>query len=404
MAQRYQTLFDQLDWTEIPELAETQSPPGRLPHPETAYIKAYLVMIEEKLDYMTELWDYLSDHPALIWMLGFRLIPDPTSAYAFDIARSLPSARHLRRKLGALDKTLLDRLLRQTVQQAVALIPALGTTVSVDVKHIYAYVKENNPRTYVKERYDPRQQPNGDPDCRLGFKPQNNQGDEKEAKSKQGEWLWGYGTGVAVSQTPDKDAIVLAEYTQPFNENDVTYGRPLSMRAQANLGFVPHNFTADAAFDAWHMYEGRPEGGIAAIPLNLRGHPLPILGEQDRPICLCNEEEMQPKSQWIEKKRRVQRFECRDCGKRRKMGIEVGHIIRLRLDRQAEDYKAIYRQRTATERINSQAAALGIDHPRQRTGRAIARRNTLIYIIINIHAIQRYHKRNRDLQLSSYPT
>ena len=86
------------------------------------------------------------------------------------------------------------------------------------------------------------------------------------------------------------------------------------------------------------------------------------------------------------------------------MVIETGHITRLRLDRQSETYKAIYKQRTATERINSQAKALGIERPRQRTGRAIAHRNTLIYIIINIRAIQRYHKRNRDLQLSSYPT
>jgi len=397
-------MFDQLNWTEIPELADDQSPPGRLPHPETAYIKAYLVMMTEKLDYMPELWRYLRDHPALVWILGFRLIPQATSVYGFAVARSLPSVRHLRRKLGTLDKAQLDGLLCQTVRQAVAMIPNLGDTVSIDVKHIYAYVKENNPRAYVPERFDPLQQPRGDPDCRLGFKPQNNQDGAKGTKSRPGEWLWGYGTGVAVAQTPDKDAIVLAEYTQPFNENDVTYGLPLSAQAQANLGFVPNNFTADAAFDAWYMYEGRPEGGIAAIPLNRRGHSLPILGEHDRPICPCNEEEMQSKWQWVEKKRRVQRFECAHCGKQRKMVIEIGHILRLRLDRQSETYKAIYSQRTTTERINSQAAALGIDHPRQRTGRAIARRNTLIYIVINIRAIQRYHKRSRNLQLPRHPT
>jgi len=238
-------------------------------------------MIEEKLDYMTELWRYLNDHPALVWLLGFRLVPDEANIYRFDVVRSLPSVRHLRRKFCALDKMLLDGLLRQTVQQAVAMIPNLGITVSADVKHIYAYVKENNPRAYVQERYKPTQQPKGDPDCRLGFKPQANQGNEQETSAKKGEWLWGYGTGIAVTQTPDKDAIVLAEYTQPFNENDITYGPPLLAQAQANLGFTPHNFTADAAFDAWYMYEGRPEGGIAAIPLNLRGHPLPILGEQE---------------------------------------------------------------------------------------------------------------------------
>jgi hypothetical protein len=34
----------------------------------------------------------------------------------------------------------------------------------------------------------------------------------------------------------------------------------------------PKHITADAAFDAYSMYEGRPLAGIAAILLNLNGH------------------------------------------------------------------------------------------------------------------------------------
>ena len=41
------------------------------------------------------------------------------------------------------------------------------------------------------------------------------------------ELIWGYGTGVAVSTIADYGAVVLAEYTQPFNEGDITYFRPL---------------------------------------------------------------------------------------------------------------------------------------------------------------------------------
>src|SRR5687768_18161727 len=48
---------------------------------------------------------------------------------------------------------------------------------------------------------------------------------------------------------------VLAEYTQPFNETDVTYFEPLYERVVGNLGFRPSNFAADAAFDAWHVYQ-----------------------------------------------------------------------------------------------------------------------------------------------------
>ncbi len=45
-------------------------------------------------------------------------------------------------------------------------IPGLGQTVAFDVTHIYAWVKENNPRQYVANRYAKDQQPKGDPDCR----------------------------------------------------------------------------------------------------------------------------------------------------------------------------------------------------------------------------------------------
>jgi len=57
--------------------------------------------------------------------------------------------------------------------------------------------------------------------------------------------------------------------------------------------------------------------------------------------------------------------------------------VNHKLDREGQAYKDVYQQRTATERINSQAVALGIERPRLRNGAAIARLNTLIYILIN---------------------
>jgi hypothetical protein len=164
VAQHYEDLFEWLEWSAVPENDDSLPRRGRLPHPEAAYIKAYLVMVNQKLDYHTDLYDYLCDHPALVWLIGFRLVADKHSPYGFDVAASVPSARHLRRKLGTLDRRVLVALLAQTVQQAVAVMPGLGETVSVDVKHIYAYVKENNPRVEVKDRYDPNRQPRGDPD------------------------------------------------------------------------------------------------------------------------------------------------------------------------------------------------------------------------------------------------
>jgi hypothetical protein len=292
----------------------------------------------------------------------------------------------------------LNELLAQTVKMACELEPELGQTVSVDVKHIYAHVKENNPKAYVSERYDPEKQPKADPDCRLGLKRRSNQEDVQGAKTGKNEWLWGYGTGIAVSQTPQKESIVLADYTQAFNENDVSYGLSLLQEAEDHLGFKPKHITADAAFDAYYMYEGRPVAGIAAIPLNLRGNACANFNQDERPLCDCNQKPMRGLKPFIEKQRQVRRFKCDDCRKTRKLVVEAGSFIRLRLDRSSQTYKDIYKQRTATERINSQATAIGIERPKQRRQSAIERRNRLIYLLINLHTIQRLHKRKLKIR------
>jgi hypothetical protein len=75
------------------------------------------------------------------------------------------------------------------------------------------------------------------------------------------------------------------------------------------------------------------------------------------------------------------------------MPTSIGARIRYQLDREGQAYKDIYKQRTATERINAQAVALGIERPHLRNGQAIANRNTLIYILINLRFLQRIRQR-----------
>jgi hypothetical protein len=67
------------------------------------------------------------------------------------------------------------------------------------------------------------------------------------------------------------------------------------------------------------------------------------------------------------------------------------------LDRDSPLYHAVYSQRTSCERINSQAKALGIERPKVRNGRSVRNLNTLIYLIINVRALQRATSINRGL-------
>lgn len=75
------------------------------------------------------------------------------------------------------------------------------------------------------------------------------------------------------------------------------------------------------------------------------------------------------------------------------MPTSIGARLRYSLDRQSQDYKEAYKQRSATERINSQAVSLGIERPHFRNGDAIANINTLTYALINLRLLQRVRQR-----------
>jgi hypothetical protein len=407
VVQRYRAFFALFDWSLVPERATDRPWPGSPPHPHSAYIKTLLVKICEHKDYITDLRAFLIDHPLLVLELGFRPALDPAQPYGFAVEQTVPGARWLRQQQRTLDQALLQALLSATVHALQAEIPAVGSTIAVDVKHIYAWVQQNNPKAYVPDRYDPAQQPTGDPDCRLGVKRSSNQTAADGRTVAHKEYLWGYGTGVVTAPDPRYGDVVLAEYTQPFNEADVSYYRPLYERTVATLGFRPTNVTADAAFDAWYVYQTAAEvGGIAAIPLNTRGHAPPARSSVGLPRCEKGLS-MVPSYQFAHPQGYpAQIFRCpltqpgaaetcdheqfaKGPGCVKYLNISRGGQQRATLDRESAEYAAIYRQRTSTERINSQSKAYGSERPKARQGASVRTLNTLIYLVINAQALQR---------------
>jgi hypothetical protein len=417
---RYRAFFALLDWPQVPERDATRPWPGSPPHPTAAYVKALLVKLCEHKPYVTHLRAFLVEHPLLVLELGFRPVADPAQPYGFDVERTVPCDRYLRHWQQTLAPPILQALLRATVHALRAEIPGLGATVAFDVKHIYAWVQQNNPKAYVSRRYDPARQPRGDPDCRLGVKRRSNQERPDGPPRERAEYVWGYGTGVAAAIDPRYGDVVLAEDTRPFNDHDSTYYHPLYRRTVAALGFPPTNVTADAAFDAWHIYQTCTDtGGIAAIPLNLRGHPPPTRDAHGHPRCLAGRS-MTPSYAFDHTDGyRARVYRCpllapvvtgetcaheqfaKGPGCVKHLNIEAGSRMRAEMDRQSAAYQAIYRQRTAAERINSQATALGIERPRVRQHRSVQTLNSLTYLVINVRALQR--ARTRNAQPSATP-
>ncbi len=385
-------------------------------HPQAAYLKAFLLRIHQGLLYASQLRHFLLTHPLLIIELGFHLELDPSQPYGFDAERTLPCEFWFRDKLRCLDPALLQALLHATVRDLKDEIPGLGEVVAFDVKHIYAWVKENNERVYVTERYDKTKRLPGDPDCRLGVKRSTNQEQADGTMKEKKELIWGYGSGVAAATTPDYGDVVLAEHTLPFNEGDVTYFRPLYDQAALALSDFPTHLTGDAAYDAWYVYEKAVRhDGIAAVPLN--SHSLRDGARDPDGVPRCSKGLRMIPQFFFQHTNgyRAQRFGCplvfptpsdQPCEKlcnnhgqgcRKDPNWEPGGLQRVLLDRSGPLYHAIYNQRTSCERINSQAKELGIERSKVRNKRSVATLNTLIYLTINVHALERTKSINKRL-------
>lgn len=409
-----------LDWEQLP-LSLSLNRQGERAIPLAAYVGAYLVRLDQQLTTFGRLRRYLRQHPGLMWALGFPLPDSHRCPDARTIEAALPTQRHFARKLSRIPNEVLQSLLDSQVEWLhERLGDTFGDVVSIDTKHIIAWVKENNPKAYIKEdRFDKTQQPAGDADCKLGCKRRKNQktpAKEGQPASKQvsiGEFYWGYASGVAATKVPDVGEFVLAELTETFDKGDVTYFFPLMEQVEARLGRKPRYATADAAFDAFYIYDyfhDEAHDGFAAIPLR---NPRQQRHFSPDGLPLCEALLPMPlKSSYTSYTSRVKhrrgRFGCPllhpqpngDCcpidhpkwpdgGCTLTMPTAPGARIRHQLDRNSDSFKAIYNQRTAVERIFSQATALGIERPKLRNHAAIANTNTLTYLLVNLRAIRR---------------
>lgn len=180
---------------------------------------------------------------------------------------------------------VLQALLADSIQLILSELAQRGLSgidcISVDTKHVLAWVKQNNPKAYVTDRFNKDKQPHGDPDCKLGCKRRHNQVTPARegvpaATVKVGEYYWGYGSGIVVTKVSDYGEFVLAELTRPFDQGDLAYFFPLMHQVEERLGYRPRYGTFDAAFDAWYVYayfhrENDPQTGYAAVPFAEKG-------------------------------------------------------------------------------------------------------------------------------------
>jgi hypothetical protein len=434
----YRALIGDLPWADFPERSTERAWPGPCPDPRAPFVAAYLVKLHEGKRFMSDLREYLVQHPALVYYLGFKRVPDGSSPYGFDVTQSVPKRRQFSSVLRELPNPCAQFLLSASVQLLQARLSAqqqacFGDTIAGDTQALLAWVKENNPKQYIKEgRLDKNRQPKADPDCKLGVKKSRNRApadadgapdeqvapttDAKPARDLQVgvDIFWGYASGIVVTRLPNGSEVVLAERTRPFNESDVSYFHPLMAQVEQRLGRKPRFGAWDCAYDAHYVYEYfHQAGGFAAVPFNSgKKGAKRQFAPDGAPLCAASLP-MPRLLTYLDRTSGLiphQREKCgcpllyptptgQTCpiadphwekgGCTTTLAADSGSRLRHTLDRESEEYKQLYNQRTMVERINSQAEALGILRPKLRRGRAIANQNSLTYVLINLRALQR---------------
>lgn len=136
MVEHYRAFFSLFEWSVVEQWQAQRSSRGRPAHPESAYLKAFLIRQNEGFTYTSQLRRFLLKHPLLVIELGFHLVLDPSCPYGFDVEETLPCRYWFTQKLRLLDRDLLQDLLHATVSALMQEIPGLGEVVAFDVKHI----------------------------------------------------------------------------------------------------------------------------------------------------------------------------------------------------------------------------------------------------------------------------
>lgn len=475
-ALKYIELLGPLDWQHFPTRHLGTKRRGPQPYPDAPVVAAFLVKLDKGIKSMGDLRDHLIEQPALTWILGFPLIPSEQFSFGFDVDKSLPCHRHLSRLLRKLPNAQMQFLLQGTVQLLDGELPKqlnFGEKIAQDTKHIIAWVRENNPKELIKGgRFHKERQPKGDPDCKVGFKANNNHSfhpsDKREGadevtlateptpvnplvstapadasasvtpttqglpasgtlpKPKEGDYYWGYASGVVATKVDEWCEVALAEMTQTFDHADTSYFLPLMAQTETNLDRKPKFGTLDAAYDNFYTHEYFTlAGGFAAIPWADRADHKKTFSPEGLPLCEAGlamplKSKVQKKSHCLVPHEigrhvcpllfpEVTSAECpvqhknwqktgNDKGCITTLPTSVGARARHELDRDSVEFQALYAERTAVERINSQAVALGIERPHLRNQASITNQNTLIYVLINLRALTRVKEKKAQMQ------
>ena len=370
----YDELFLQLDFT-MPQAAT-----GRKGFPREALLCAFIVMKCEGFSQISDLVDFLNCNLLIAYYCGF------------DITKPLPSYWTFDRFIRRLDHRVLQEIMGKQVQKLYELGILDASFIGLDSTPVAASTAQNNPKSFLKNKFSKDNPPRNDPDCALGVHTASNQHNEKNF-----EFYWGYKNHVLVDCI---SGLPIWELTTPANVPDSAVTERILADANQLIPVSECTFIADKAYDVKAIYNLVRDvyQGDAVIPLNPRNTKDPKKLPSGHPICDAGLA-MNKDGKTTENGRTRQKFCCpfrqskssscpcnhknwnngkknRGCTKY----VTVPNDYRLSIDRDCLSFKRTYALRSECERYNSRFKASGQERLWVHNGNSAANLNTIAHI------------------------
>ena len=341
---------------------------------------AFIVMKCEGFSQITDLADYLDNNRLIAHYCGFNIMKPLPSYWTYD------------RCLRQLDNTGLKSVMADLVRKLYELGVVDASFAGLDSTPVMANTKQNNPKSFAKNKFSKENHPKSDPDCALGVHSASNQHNKRRY-----EFYWGYKSHVLVDCI---SGLPLYELTTPGNIADSSVAAEILAAANQTVSLKECAFLADKGYDAKIIYNTVKSvyEGEAFIPLNPRGTKASEAISVGNPICAAGLA-MHKDGKTTDNGRTRQKYCCpfrqsktgvcpcshknwnngkknRGCTKYK----TVPDDYRLSIDRSCLYFKRTYALRTECERYNSRFKSTGQERLWVRNGASAANLNTLAHI------------------------
>lgn len=151
--------------------------------------------------------------------------------------------------------------------------------ISLDSTPMTANTCQNNPKSFIKNKFNKGNQPKSDKDCKLGVHTASNQHNEKNF-----EYYWGYKNHVLVDCIT---GLPISEITTTADVADSTVVEDILIQTNNFLSIEECYFIADKTYDVKAVYNLVKDvyHGDCFIPINKRNTKNPKKLPSGHPIC-----------------------------------------------------------------------------------------------------------------------